>query len=34
MAGRWTKSDLLRLFQRLVPDFAHKETGRYLDNRM
>lgn len=32
--GTWQKTDLLRLFCQLLPDFAHKETGRYLDDRM
>ena len=32
--GRWTKDDLVRLLLELLPDFAHKETGRYLDQRM
>ena len=30
----WDKEDLLRLFHSLIPDFAHKETGKYLDQRM
>ena len=33
-SGAWTKEDLLVLFHKLVPDFAHKETGKYLDQRM
>jgi FlaA1/EpsC-like NDP-sugar epimerase len=33
-AGRWEKGDLVRLFHEMVPEFAHKETGRYLDGRM
>ncbi len=33
-AGSWTKQDLLKLFFDLLPEFAHKETGKYLDNRM
>ncbi|MCA9010687.1 MAG: UDP-N-acetylglucosamine 4,6-dehydratase [Planctomycetaceae bacterium] len=33
-AGRWTRQDLVDLFHQIVPDFGHKETGRYLDNRM
>lgn len=33
-AGRWDKADLLALFRLLLPDFAHKETGKYLDGRM
>ncbi len=32
--GRWEKADLVHLFHDMVPAFAHKETGRYLDNRM
>lgn len=30
----WTKEDLLRLFFMMLPEFAHKETGKYLDQRM
>ena len=30
----WTKQDLLDAFSRLLPNFAHKETGKNLDNRM
>ena len=32
--GVWDKSSLLDLFYKLIPDFAHKETGKYLDQRM
>jgi FlaA1/EpsC-like NDP-sugar epimerase len=31
---RWTKADLVGLFLDLLPDFAHKETDKYLDQRM
>lgn len=31
---RWTKAGLLEAFGELLPDFAHQETGKYLDNRM
>jgi FlaA1/EpsC-like NDP-sugar epimerase len=31
---QWTKTELLEAFGLLLPDFAHKETGKYLDNRM
>ena len=34
VAGTWQKADLVALFFELLPDFAHKETGRYLDGRM
>jgi len=30
----WTKEDLVTEFFRLIPDFGHKETGKYLDGRM
>jgi FlaA1/EpsC-like NDP-sugar epimerase len=33
-SGRWTKSQLVELFFEMLPDFAHLETGRYLDQRM
>ena len=30
----WTKEDIVRLFFKMIPDFGHKETGKYLDGRM
>mgnify|MGYP000731143949 CR=1 FL=1 len=33
-ASRWKKSDLVDLFNNMIPDFDHKETGKYLDGRM
>ena len=32
--GTWTKDDIVKLYFELLPEFAHKETGRYLDQRM
>ena len=32
--GTWAKDDILRLYFGLLPEFAHKETGKYLDQRM
>ncbi|MBF0420362.1 MAG: UDP-N-acetylglucosamine 4,6-dehydratase [Magnetococcales bacterium] len=32
--GKWTKEEIIRLFIKLLPEFAHKETGKYLDQRM
>ena len=32
--GSWTKEELLALFRQLVPDFAHEEKHKYLDQRM
>jgi FlaA1/EpsC-like NDP-sugar epimerase len=31
---KWTKNDLVELFHYLIPDFDHKETGKYLDSKM
>ena len=30
----WTKKDILRQFYKLLPDFKHKETNKYLDSKM
>ena len=30
----WNKQDIIKLFFDLLPEFAHKETGKYLDGRM
>lgn len=30
----WTKAEMVDLFNRMIPDFGHKETGKYLDGRM
>ena len=30
----WGKAELVDLFSEMIPDFAHKETGKYLDARM
>jgi FlaA1/EpsC-like NDP-sugar epimerase len=32
--GSWDKQAVLDLFFDLLPEFAHKETGKYLDQRM
>lgn len=31
---RWSKEDLVDLFFKMIPDFGHKETGKYLDSKM
>jgi FlaA1/EpsC-like NDP-sugar epimerase len=31
---RWDKPEIVALFNRMIPEFEHKETGRYLDSRM
>lgn len=30
----WDKPELVDLFNQMLPDFAHKEMGKYLDSRM
>lgn len=30
----WTKDDIVSLFFKMIPDFGHKETGKYLDSKM
>ena len=32
--GAWDKEDIVKLYFSLLPEFAHKETGKYLDERM
>lgn len=31
---KWTKDDIVALFFEMIPDFGHKETGKYLDGKM
>jgi FlaA1/EpsC-like NDP-sugar epimerase len=33
-AKTWSKSEILDLFHKMIPDFGHKETGKYLDAKM
>jgi FlaA1/EpsC-like NDP-sugar epimerase len=33
-SGSWTRNDLIRLFNDMMPNFNHKETGKFLDGRM
>lgn len=30
----WTKTEIVQLFQRVLPDFEHAEKGKYLDEKM
>ncbi len=30
----WTKEDIVKEFFKLIPDFGHKEIGKYLDSKM
>jgi FlaA1/EpsC-like NDP-sugar epimerase len=30
----WNKNEIIALFHKMIPDFGHKETGKYLDSKM
>ncbi len=30
----WTKEEIVNFFHQILSDFEHKETGKYLDNKM
>jgi FlaA1/EpsC-like NDP-sugar epimerase len=30
----WNKEQIVKLFFKMLPDFGHKETGKYLDGKM
>ena len=32
--SNWERSDLVNIFHNMIPDFDHKETGKFLDQRM
>lgn len=32
--GKWNKNDIVKLFYTILPNIDHKETGKYLDDRM
>jgi UDP-N-acetylglucosamine 4,6-dehydratase len=32
--GQWNKKDLILLFNEMIPNFGHLETGKYLDSKM
>ena len=32
--GSWTRGELVELFNNMLPEFHHKETGKFLDSRM
>ena len=33
-SNKWSKKQLVDLFCEIIPDFNHKETGKYLDSKM
>jgi len=32
--GKWGKTEIVNLFNEMIPNFDHKETGKYLDSKM
>ncbi|GHV80645.1 UDP-N-acetylglucosamine 4,6-dehydratase [Spirochaetia bacterium] len=32
--GRWSRFELIDLFNKMIPEFNHKETGKFLDGKM
>ena len=32
--GKWSKEELVFVFNTMIPHFGHKETGKYLDGKM
>ena len=33
-SGKWTKEDLVLLFEKVLPEFVHLEKGKYLNDKM
>ena len=33
-SGHWSKSELVKLFNEIIPEFSHLETGKNLDQKM
>lgn len=33
-ARKWNKEEIVDLFFKMIPEFGHKETGKYLDSKM
>jgi len=34
LRGQWSRAEILELFHSVLPQFAHRETGKYLDDKM
>jgi FlaA1/EpsC-like NDP-sugar epimerase len=32
--GQWARPELINLFNQMIPEFNHKETGKFLDGKM
>ena len=33
-AKKWNKEEIVNMFYKMIPNFGHKETGKYLDSKM
>ena len=33
-SSSWSREEIVKLFHEMIPDFGHKETGKFLDQRM
>ena len=33
-SNNWNKKEIINLFNKMIPDFGHKETGKFLDSKM
>ena len=33
-SSAWSRKEIIELFHEMIPDFGHKETGKFLDQRM
>jgi FlaA1/EpsC-like NDP-sugar epimerase len=33
-SNNWNKKEVINLFNKMIPDFGHKETGKFLDSKM
>jgi FlaA1/EpsC-like NDP-sugar epimerase len=34
LARKWTRQDIIDVFNQMIPEFNHRETGKFLDGRM
>ena len=34
LSRNWSRNTIVELFKEIIPDFGHKETGKFLDQRM
>jgi hypothetical protein len=34
LARKWTRQHIIDVFNQMIPEFNHRETGKFLDGRM